>query len=88
MLQPKILDVKLTKNAIFILVENKIMMFELISLKYVCTFYDVDNDINKSSLGLMTNPVVLAYTSQCNRQIIKISKSKLFYLDKLKFLFF
>ena len=84
MLQPKILEIKLTKNAIFILVENKILMFELISLKYVGSFYDVVNDINKCSLGFMTNPLVLAYTSQSNKSVIKICKSK----NKENFLLF
>jgi hypothetical protein len=77
MLQHKILDIKLTKNAIFIQVPFKILMFELISLKYVCSFYDVDSNINRISYGILTNPIVLAYSSQCNKSIIKITKGKL-----------
>ncbi len=74
MLKQLIINFKITKNAIFILIPNKILLFELLTLKYVCTFDDVNLDSRKMSVGLLTSPIILAYPTISNKKLIKISK--------------
>lgn len=76
-LKEKIINFYLTKNAIFIMIKHKMLVFELVTLKYVCSFEDVDLPINKMSISLMTNPIIMAYGSWSNKSIIKINKCKL-----------
>jgi hypothetical protein len=74
-LEEMIVSFKLTKYALFIIIPRKILLFELFSLKYVCTFDDVSIDLKKNALNFTTNPIILAYPSVSNKSHIKISKS-------------
>jgi len=76
MLKEMILGFKLTKTALFIIIPQKILLFELVSLKFVCSFEDCNIDIKKMSVSLLTNPIVLASQSGTNKSLIKVTKSK------------
>lgn len=73
-----ILTFRLTQHAIFIIVPTKILMFELVSLKYICTFDDMSLDIRKISIGSgytsPKGPSILAYPSDKNKSNLKIIK--------------
>ena len=79
-LKNKISDFKLTKDAVFLLTGNKILMFEMCSLKFVNAIEDVQPDLNKTSFTVLNNMIVLAYSSLSNPSMIKINKCKILFL--------
>lgn len=79
-LKNKIIDFKITKSAIFIFIPHKILMFELNSLKFVNAIEDVQLDINKTSISVLKDSIILAYCSWSNNSMIKINKCM---LDKI-----
>jgi hypothetical protein len=70
----RVMDLKLTKNAIFIILQKKILLFELLTLKYVMTFEDTECSTKTTSVNQSGNQIVLAHTSSSNKSIIKITK--------------
>jgi hypothetical protein len=74
MLNEKIIEFQLTKNAIFIMLPYKILLFELSTLKYVCTIEDIGLDVRKYSISYHSNPVILAYASWSNKSVVKVNK--------------
>jgi hypothetical protein len=77
-LKDKIINIKITKNILFITIQNKILVFELRDLKYITTIDDVDTTKieNKHSISTFANPIVVAHTSWSNPDMIKINKCK------------
>ncbi len=69
-----ILDFKISKNGIFILIPWKILIFDLKTFKYICTLEDVDISVNKFTTALLYSPIIIAYGSWSNKGIIKINK--------------
>ena len=76
-LKEKILDFKIAKNALFVMINKKIVLFENATLKYVCTFEDVDMSFRNYCVGYNINPIVMAYSSGSNKSIIRLNKSKI-----------
>ena len=78
MLNERILYAKLTINSIFLVVQNKILIFQLDTLEYVSSLEDVDTEdhISKISMNLLVNPLIIAYVSWGNRSMVKINRCK------------
>jgi hypothetical protein len=74
-LKENIISFKLNKYGLFILISGKILLFEIVTFKYVCTFDDVCVDIDKNALTLTNNPIILAFPIASKKSHIKICKS-------------
>lgn len=77
--ESKILNLSITKFAIFIMLKHKIIVYEVISLKYVCTFEDVCEDPSYSvkvahNQHSKDHPIILTYISNLNKNHIKIAR--------------
>jgi hypothetical protein len=73
-LKRNILDFRLTKSVIFILIESKIVLYETKSLSYITTIEDVDSYIDKFTTTINSNPLVVAHISASNKSMIKSYK--------------
>jgi len=82
-LKEKILNFKLTKNAIFVYIHKKILLFDLLNLDYIYSFDDVEDGVRKFCLSSSTNPTVMAYTGDKNKSVIKIYKCKIILIKVL-----
>lgn len=77
MLKERIIDAKIFKEAIYILVPDKILIFDTRTLKYIYTIMDVDHIKTKSLyLSVNMNPVVLVNIPQTRPNQLKITKCK------------
>jgi hypothetical protein len=69
------MDFKLSKSAIFILLgDRKVLIYETKTLRYVMTIEDVDSYIDKLTVAVTCNPLVIAHVSSSNKSIIKSYK--------------
>lgn len=75
-LKEKIVDFRISKNLIYIMLPFKILMFELMTLQYIGILEDIDFNMNKISFSLESNPNLVACGSWNNKSIIKINKCK------------
>jgi hypothetical protein len=75
-LKRNIIDFRVSKCAIFILLENKILIYETKSLRYIMTIQDVDSYIDKFTTTSNYNPLVVAHISASNKSMIKSYKFK------------
>ena len=75
-LKNKIWDFKLTKDAVFLFARNKILMFEMSSLKFVNAIEDVQLDPKQTSFSVLNDMIVVAFSSWSNPSTIKINKCK------------
>jgi hypothetical protein len=75
-MKEKILDFRISKTLIFIIIPLKILIFELSTLQYLGILEDFFYFDNKLSFSLEKNPNLIAYISNSNRAIIKIHKCK------------
>ena len=73
-LKEKIVDFRISKTLIYIMLPFKILIFELFTLQYLGILEDVDFNMNKISFSLESTPNLVAYGSWSNKSIIKISK--------------
>lgn len=73
-LKQKIIDIRTTKNVLYLMVAHKILLYEMVTLNYICTLEDVDFNIHKVSVSLIPNPTAIAYGSWSNTSVIKINK--------------
>ncbi len=76
-LKESIIDFRISKTLIYVLLPFKILIFELLTLQYLGILEDVDFNLNKISFSLETTPNLVAYGSWSNKSIIKISKCKI-----------
>jgi hypothetical protein len=78
LLKEKIIDAQITKEAIFILLPNKIMIFNTRDLSYVYTIRDVDHvRTGRVSISYNTNPLVCVNIPSTRSNQLKITKRKL-----------
>ena len=70
----KIIAIKFTKNALFIIIDSKIIVYDIINLKYLTSFSDIYPCFKKTSINQLANKIVLAHASTINKSIIKITK--------------
>lgn len=73
----KISDVKITKETIFVMIPNKIILFSIRDLKYIYTIHDVDHSRHKIYINDLTNPFLLLHTSYTRPYQLKITKCNL-----------
>jgi hypothetical protein len=77
-MKEKIIDFRISKTLIFIILPLKILIFELSTLQYLGILEDFFyfDDRLKLSFSLEKNPNLIAYVSNTNKAIIKIHKCK------------
>jgi len=75
-MKEKILDFRISKSLIYIILPLKILIFELSTLQYLGILEDFFYFDNKLSFSLEKTPNLIAYVSNSNRAIIKIHKCK------------
>jgi hypothetical protein len=77
LLKEKIFDAQITKESIFILLSNKIMIFNTKDLSYVFTIKDVDHiRTSRISISYNTNPIVCVNIPSTRSNQLKITKCK------------
>jgi hypothetical protein len=75
MLKENIIDAYVNKEGIFLLVKNKILVFGLRNLNYLCTIEDVDHiKTSRICISKFSNPVVVATIPPWRKNQLKISK--------------
>ncbi len=80
LLKQKIYFVKIHKEAIYVQILNKILVFELLSLKFLFAISDVNSLSNdKLLISEDMNPVVIAYQPSSRLYQLKIAKRKFYF---------
>jgi hypothetical protein len=80
MLKDKIADVKVNKEAIYIMIPNKIIVFGMKTLSYICTIHDVDHlKSQKLCMSISSNPVILLHVPNTRSNQVKVTKCKIIY---------
>lgn len=74
MCNEKVLDFRFTKQAIFLFLRKKIILFDVISLQYITTIEDFEYNPCKISLNSNSNPVIFAFCSWSNKSQVKVNK--------------
>jgi hypothetical protein len=75
LLKEKIIDAQMTKEAIFIMVPNKILIFNAKDLSYIYTVRDVDHvKSERVSISYQTNPCILVNIPLTRANQLKITK--------------
>ena len=73
-MKENIIDFRISKSLIYIILPSKILIFELLTLQYIGILEDFDYFCNKLSFCLESTPNLVAYGSSSNKAIIKINK--------------
>lgn len=78
-MKEKIIDFRISKSLIYIILPKKILIFELSTLQYIGILEDFSFGVNTLSFSLEKTPDLIAYVSNSNKAIIKIHKCKKFF---------
>ena len=73
-MKEKIIDFRISKTLIYIILPTKILIFELSTLQYIGILEDFSYEVNRLSFSLEKSPNLIAYLSSSNKAIIKIHK--------------
>lgn len=87
-MKEKIIDFRISKSLIYVILPKKILIFELSTLLYIGILEDFSYTNNQLSFSLEKTPNLIAYVSNSNKAIIKIHKCKLNLIIIFKFLDF
>ena len=87
-MKEKIIDFRISKTLIYIILSLKILIFELSTLQYIGILEDFSYVANRLSFSLEETPNLIAYLSRSNKAIIRIHKCKKikFYKKNITFL--
>lgn len=72
MLKTNVIDLKLTKKNLFVFVNNKVILFDFMTLEYITSINDVTSDNKLISISTKINPIILAYMDSKSRRKINI----------------
>ncbi len=72
MLKTNVIDLKLTKKNLFVFVNNKVILFDFMTLEYITSINDVTSDNKLMSISTKINPIILAFMDSKSKRKINI----------------
>ena len=72
MLKTNVIDLKVTKKNLFVFVNNKVILFDFMTLEYITSINDVTSDNKLMSISTKINPIILAFMDSKSKRKINI----------------
>jgi hypothetical protein len=72
MLKTNVLELKITKKNLFVFVNNKVILFDFMTLEYITSINDVTSDNKLISISTKINPIILAFLDSKSKRKINI----------------